>query len=73
MCKPSSTNKQVLPFSLSGEPNLVCSDDGGCSFVGATITLEFLATAFSSSSATILITPPEGDRVIVPLDLSSLR
>src|SRR5271155_4824240 len=65
--------EEVLPFSSSGEPNLVCSDDGGCSFIGATITLEFRADAFCSSSATILITPPEGDRVVVPLDLSSLR
>jgi len=65
--------KEVLPFSSSGEPNLVCSDDGGCSFVGATITLDFLASAFSSNSATILITPPEGDPTSVDFDLTSLR
>lgn len=66
-------DKEVLPFSSSGEPNLVCSDDGGCSFIGATITPEFLADAFSSSSATILITPPEGDPTSVDFDLTSLR
>ncbi len=66
-------DKVVLSLSSSGEPNLVCSDDGGCSFVGATITLEFLASAFSSSSATILITPPGGDPTSVDFDLTSLR
>lgn len=65
--------KEVLPFSYSGEPDLVCAEDGGCTFIGATITLEFLANAFPSDSANILITPPEGDPVSVDFDLTSLR
>jgi hypothetical protein len=66
-------SKEVLPFSYSGEPDIVCDESGGCTFIGATITLEFLANAFPSDSANILITLPEGDPVSVDFDLTSLR
>lgn len=65
--------KMVRPFSSSGHPNTQCSDQGGCELTGATIELEFLADSFTSTSATVLITPPEGQPVQVDFDLASLR
>lgn len=59
-------------FSYSGEPDYVCGD-GGCTLIGATVQLEFLADAFAPDSATVQIDPPEGDQVAVDFDLSSLR
>jgi hypothetical protein len=66
-------DKTVRPFTSSGHPNVQCSDQGGCDLTGATIELEFLAESFTSSSATVLITPPEGDLVQVDFDLAALR
>jgi hypothetical protein len=66
-------DKTVRPFTSTGHPNVQCSDQGGCDLTGATIELEFLAESFTSTSATILITPPEGEPVQVEFDLSSLR
>jgi hypothetical protein len=65
--------KTVRPFTSTGHPNVQCSDQGGCDLTGATIELEFLAESFTSSSATVLITPPEGAPVQVDFDLASLR
>jgi hypothetical protein len=65
--------KTVRPFTSSGHPNVQCADQGGCDLTGATIELEFLAESFTSSSASVLITPPEGNPVQVEFDLSSLR
>jgi hypothetical protein len=66
-------DKPVHPFTSSGEPNTTCSNDGTCNLTGATIALEFLAEDFQSPTATILVTPPEGDPVQVDFDLTSLR
>ena len=65
-------DKPLPEFSYSGEPDYICGD-GGCTLVGATVQLEFLADAFSSDTATVLIDPPEGDAVSVDFDLSSIR
>jgi hypothetical protein len=67
-----SDKKILSPFKYSGEPDYVCGD-GGCSLVGATVQLEFLADAFAPGDATIEIDPPEGDQVVVDFDLSSFR
>jgi hypothetical protein len=67
-----SDKKTLVPFKYSGEPDYVCGD-GGCSLVGATVQLEFLADAFAPGDATIQIDPPEGDQVAVDFDLSSFR
>lgn len=58
---------------VTGQPNALCGFKGGCRLTGATIRLEFPATAFSADSATIEVTPPQGDPVLVEFDLSSLR
>jgi hypothetical protein len=41
--------------------------------VGATLHLEFPASAFNSDSATVQIIPPEGPEVRVHFDLTALR
>jgi hypothetical protein len=56
----------------SGEPDFICGD-GGCSLVGATIELEFLADAFTSDTAVVRINPPEGEEIDPEFDLTSLR
>jgi hypothetical protein len=68
-----SEDKQLRPFTSSGEPNYTCSDEGGCILTGATIQFEFPADSFASDSATIQVTPPEGDPVSLDFDLTSLR
>jgi hypothetical protein len=68
-----SEDKLVKPFTSSGEPNYICSVDGGCTLTGATIQFESLAESFASDSATIQVTPPEGDQVTVDFHLTSLR
>jgi hypothetical protein len=65
--------KALKPFSSLGDPNFSCSEDGGCSLTGATLYFEFPADAFTSSSATVQVNPPEGDPVTVDFDLASLR
>jgi hypothetical protein len=62
----------LVPFLYSGHPVYFCGDTG-CTLVGATIQLEFLAESFSSDSARVSIDPPEGDSVSVDFDLGSLR
>jgi hypothetical protein len=64
---------ELRPFTSSGEPNYLCSGDGGCTLTGATIQFEFLAESMASDSATIRVTPPEGDPVSLDFNLSSLR
>ncbi len=63
--------KELLGTIATGEPLYFCDD--GCVLSGAKIRLEFPASTFTSDSATIEVTPPEGDHVSVDFDLSSLR
>jgi len=67
-----SDKKALSPFIYTGAPDYICGD-GGCSLVGATVELEFLADSLAYDSATIQINPPEGEQVVVDFDLSSLR
>jgi len=62
------------PAHFTGEPNVLCSRYGAyCNLIGATLHLEFPATAFNSDSATIHVIPPEGPEVWVDFDLTALR
>ena len=62
------------PASFTGEPNVQCSRYGEtCALVGATLHLEFPATALHSDSVTIHVIPPEGSEVSVDFDLTALR
>jgi hypothetical protein len=69
----SSKDQKLKPFSSSGHPNLICSDDGGCEVTGAALWFDFSAEDFASGSATIDVNPPEGDPVSVDFDLDHLR
>jgi hypothetical protein len=69
----SSEGQKLRPFSSSGHPNFICSEDGGCTLTGATLQLDFPADAFESGSATIDVAPPEGDPLTVDFDLTHLR
>lgn len=64
---------ELVIDNLTGEPTYSCFGDGPCELNGATVRIEFPATAFTSDTAGIDIIPPEGDPVSVDFDLSSLR
>ncbi len=68
----SSKDKNLEPFSSSGQPLLLC-DEGGCTLTGATLQFDFSAEDFSSGSATIDVNPPEGDPLSIDFDLDHLR
>jgi len=68
-----SSEGPLSPSASHGHANRNCGRGGGCALIGATIELEFPATAFASDSTTIDVDPPEGDRVSVNFDLSSIR
>jgi hypothetical protein len=69
----SSDDQKLRPFSSSGQPNFICSEDGGCALTGASLQFDFPADAFESGSATIDVAPPEGDPLSVGFDLTHLR
>jgi len=63
---------EITTEDISGEPQYQCSE-GGCLLTGAIVYVQFPATAFKSDSASVEVTPREGDAVSVDFDLSSLR
>jgi hypothetical protein len=65
-------DQMVIPTDSHGEPTFRC-EDSGCILSGATLTFEYPAAAFTDTSATIQIDPPEGDPVVVDFDLTALR
>jgi len=65
-------DKPLTPFLYSGEPTFICGDTG-CTLVGATIQLEYLAESFSSDSSRVSIVPPEGDPVDLDFEVAFLR
>ena len=56
-----------------GRPNYSCGEYGPCILIGATLTFEFPAEAFSADSASITVEPPEGESVTADFDISRLR
>lgn len=73
MVRVYKSGAPLSPSALRGHANSHCARGGGCTLIGATIELEFSATVFASDAATIEVDPPEGDRVSVTFDLSSIR
>jgi hypothetical protein len=65
--------EELIVDDLTGEPTYLCDGEGGCDLSGATVRIQFPATAFKSDSATMEITPPEFEPISVDFDLSSLR
>jgi hypothetical protein len=68
-----SGNRLLAPSEVHGHPNYICGDSNDCSLTGATIEFDFLADALDYDTATIQISPPEGEPVSVAFDLLSLR
>lgn len=64
---------ELKPNSLTGEPNYYCTGDRSCDLTGATVQLEFPASAFNSSTATVEVDPKVSDPTAVDFDLTSLR
>ncbi|HKW61789.1 MAG TPA: hypothetical protein VJN89_04520 [Candidatus Acidoferrum sp.] len=65
--------EEISTDDITGESNYGNCDAPPCDLTGATVYIRFPAVAFTSNTATIDITPPEGDPVSVDFDLSSLR
>jgi hypothetical protein len=65
-------DERITTSAFHGHANYACSKTG-CTLIGATLEFEFPAVAFTSDTATIEVTPPEGDAVSVEFDLNSLR
>jgi hypothetical protein len=65
-------DEKRAPQRFNGEPNYFCGE-GGCTLTGATLHLEFPATAFTSDSVTVQVFPPEGPDVSVDFDVNALR
>jgi hypothetical protein len=65
-------DQMVIPAAASGNPHYQCTEDA-CVLSGATLTFEYPADAFTDTSATIQIDPPQGDPVVVDFDLTSFR
>jgi hypothetical protein len=65
--------EEITTDDVTGEPNYLNCGEAGCELSGATVHIRFPAIAFTSDTATIEVTPPEGDPVSVDFDLSSLR
>ena len=70
-----SDGEQPLSSShFHGKANYNCGRHGyPCYLAGATLEFEFSADAFSSGSASIRVTLPEGEPVSVAFDLTHLR
>jgi hypothetical protein len=63
----------LSPSESNGHANYRCGRRGPCVLTGATLEFEFGPAAFASDTATIEVTPPEGDPVFVDFNLPSLR
>src|SRR5260370_29707781 len=59
--KVSSDDKKLKPFSSSGHPNLICSDEAGFQPTATTLQFACSAEAFASGCATIDVNPPDAD------------
>lgn len=66
-------NTPLDPSYFSGHPRYFCNDGGNCILGGATVKFVFSADSFSSDSAHVQVTPPEGEPVQVEFSLISLR
>jgi hypothetical protein len=65
-------DEMVIPTHAEGKPIFRC-EKNSCTLAAATLTFEYPAAAFTETSATIQIDPPEGDPVVVDFDLTSFR
>jgi hypothetical protein len=66
------SDKERVPQRFTGKPTSYCSR-AGCTRVGAMLYLEFPASAFTSDTVTVEVSPPEGPEISVDFDLTTLR
>jgi hypothetical protein len=66
-------DQELTPATSHGHANSSCGRRGPCMLIGATLEFDFPADAFTSGTAAIQVTPPEGDPVSVDFDLTRLR
>jgi hypothetical protein len=65
---------QVLSKSVyHGRSKYSCGEYGPCILIGAALSFEFPADAFSADAASITVDPPEGEPVTADFDLGRLR
>jgi hypothetical protein len=67
-----SEDKVLKALNFTGEPTYVCAEHG-CTLSGAMLHMEIAAKLFTAGTATVEVTPPEGDEVFVDFDLGVLR
>src|ERR1700692_3501990 len=60
-------DEMVIPTHAEGKPIFRCKKNS-CPLAAATLTFDSPAAAFTETSATIQIDPPEGDSVVVDFD-----
>jgi hypothetical protein len=67
-------DQPLTPSDFHGKANYNCARHGyPCYLAGATLEFDFPADAFTSDSAIIQVTPPEGEQVSVDFALARLR
>lgn len=64
--------KSLDHVAIDGRPDYSCNEVS-CFLTGATILLDFPAEDFVKQDVTVQVEPPEGDRLVTNLDLSTLR
>jgi hypothetical protein len=70
----SDDDHPLTPSDFHGKANYNCGRYGyPCYLAGATLEFDLPADLFASGSATIDVTPPDGDPVSVDFDLARLR
>jgi hypothetical protein len=69
----SDGDQPITPSDSHGRANSRCGRRGPCSMIGAILEFSVRADAFSSGSASVQVTPPEGEPASVQFDLTHLR
>jgi len=65
---------EIAPLDLHGHANYVSSYPGGSNMTGATIVMTFDATKIQNlSDVAVVVDTPDGQQVVAPYDLASLR
>jgi hypothetical protein len=66
-------DRPITPSDFHGRASSRCGRRGPCSMTGAILEFSVPADAFSSGSASVQVTPPEGEPASVQFDLTHLR
>jgi hypothetical protein len=66
-------DQPITPSDFRGRASSRCGRRGPCSMIGAILEFSVPSGAFSSGSASIQVTPPEGEPASVQFDLTHLR